>query len=59
MSGHRAFSNMPSQGDDAAAGSEEKPSGLFGRMFGKGKSFKKAKMGQELSMYYNEEVSSR
>ena len=45
--------------DKAASGTEEKPKGLFGRVFrSSGKRFKAAKMGMELQMYYHEEVRS-
>lgn len=40
-----------------AADASDQPKGLIGRVFGRGgKSFKRAKMGSELKMYYNEEV---
>lgn len=36
---------------------DDERQGLLGKLFGGGgKSFKKAKMGMELQMYYNEEV---
>ena len=39
------------------AESDEKPAGLIGRLLGGGgKRFKTAKLGEELTMYYNEEV---
>lgn len=49
---------MPEEDVSAASDANDQPKGLLGRMLRRGgKSFKRAKLGLELKMYYNEEVS--
>jgi len=38
------------------SGTDAAPKGLFGKIFGEKKQIRKAKMGQEMQMYYNEEL---
>ena len=40
----------------SASGDDAQPTGIFGKFFGAKKNYKKAKLGQSLSMYYHEEV---
>jgi uncharacterized Fe-S cluster protein YjdI len=45
-----------SDNSTSASGDDAQPTGLFGKFFGAKKNYKKAKLGQSLSMYYHEEV---
>lgn len=50
MAGESSGDKKGAMGEDAQA------PGIMGKFFGAKKGFKKAKMGESLTMYYNEEV---